>query len=647
MIPLAVTTYLNNQSDLFKNALLQALGGVFVISAAAFRFFTGTRNKKNVKLLQFNSAIDPYIILFMLAAIVTTIFSLNPEVSIYGQYERQIGLITIMMAGLFYYYSKVVLADESRLRKIIFVMEAAAVLVSVYSFLQKFGMDPFDIQPVGIVRPVSTLGNAVFAGGFLAIVLPLSILNVSLKRNPILRVLFPVLILAGIITTGTRSAYLAVFFGLAAPAMIYLFSKKTKGNVGTLKKPLIAAGIIIAAFVMLVFLFPENQFVQRFLSIFSAGDNTRMYLWRDSFNIFLKYPLFGTGIGLFPNALEGYYSIRLKTDEILRVFDNAHNNYLHILCTMGIMGLITYLLLLGAGLKASLRGFFSKENDRNKKIMFLSFFAVLISYSVYGLTNFDDISIMLYLFIIFSMLSAVRGFGNKPAPAVQEKSITGNISKYIAGGLAVIFSLFCIYNSINILRADRYYLEGVKAFEVNDIRGTISEMNNAVYLNPACAYYRFGLASRVYRWAAMRGSTNIESKKIMLIQAEQEMLRARKNFISEKECDAVLAMINYELGDTLKADSIKNEVLSKDPISINFRLRLIEYYLKNDKIPEANENLDAIGRTGYESAEVWNSWGYYYLKTNEHEKAEIFFGKVLVLDPGNIFAKEMLGKIRK
>jgi hypothetical protein len=314
---------------------------------------------------------------------------------------------------------------------------------------------------------------------------------------------------------------------------------------------------------------------------------------------------------------------------------------------MGITGLITYLLLLGAGLKASLLGFFSKENDRSKKIMFLSFFAVLISYSVYGLTNFDDISIMLYLFIIFAMLSAVRGCGNKPTPAVAKKNITGYITKYITGGLAMIFSLFCIYNSINILRADRYYLEGVKAFEVNDIRGTISGMNNAVYLNPACAYYRFGLASRVYSWAAMRGSTNIESKKIMLIQAEQEMLRARKNFISEKECDAMLAMINYELGETLKADSIKNEVLSKDPISINFRLRLIEYYLKNNIIPAAKENLDAIGSTGYESAEVWNSWGYYYFKTNEHEKAEIFFGRVLALDPGNIFAKEMLGKIRK
>jgi tetratricopeptide (TPR) repeat protein len=211
----------------------------------------------------------------------------------------------------------------------------------------------------------------------------------------------------------------------------------------------------------------------------------------------------------------------------------------------------------------------------------------------------------------------------------------------------VIFCIFCIYNSFKLVWADRYYLEGVKAFEVNDIRGTISQMNNAVYLNPACAYYRFGLASRVYSWAAMRGSSNIESKKIMLIQAEQEMLRARKNFISEKECDAILAMINYELGQILKADSIKNEVLSKDPISINFRLRLTEYYLKNDKIPGAKENLDAISSTGYESAEVWNSWGYYYFKTNEHEKAEIFFKKVLTLDPGNIFAKEMLGKIQK
>jgi O-antigen ligase len=644
LIPLAVTTYLNNQSDLFKNALLQALGGFFVILTVIFSFFTVLRNKKSIKLLQFNSAIDPYIILFLIAAIVTTVFSLNPEVSFYGQYERQIGLITIIMAGLLYYYSRVVLADESRLRKIIFGMETAAVLVAVYSFLQKSGMDPFDIQPIGISRPVSTLGNAVFAGGFLAIVLPLSILNVSLKKNVILRVLFPVLILAGIIVTGTRSAYLAVFFGLAAAAMIYVFSERTKGSIKKLKKPFIAAGIIFAVVVMLVFLFPENQFVQRFLSIFSAGDNTRIYLWRDSFNIFLNYPLFGTGIGMFPNALEGYYSVRLKTDEILKVFDNAHNNFLHILCTMGITGLITYLLLIGAGLNASLRGFFSKENDRDKKILFLSFFAVLISYSVYGLTNFDDISILLYLFLIFGMFGSIT---LKSKTGSNLKTAAQKLRGYALNILIVIFCVFCIYNSFRLVLADRYYLEGVKAFEVNDIRGTISQMNNAVYLNPACAYYRFGLALRVYSWAAMRGSTNIESKNIMLLQAEQEMLRARKNFISKKECDAVLAMINYELGDMLKADSIKNGILSKDPISINFRLRLIEYYLKNDKIQDAKENLDAIGGTGYESAAVWNSWGYYYLKTNEHEKAEIFFGRVLALDPGNIFAKEMLGKIQK
>jgi len=644
LVPLAVTTSLNNQSDLFKNALLQALGGVFVILAAAFSFFTESRNKKDIKLFQFNSAIDPYVILFMIAAIVTTVFSLNPEVSIYGQYERQIGLITILMAGLLYYYSGIVLADESRLRKIIFVMETAAVLVAVYSFLQKFGMDPFDIQPIGTSRPVSTLGNAVFAGGFLAIVLPLSILNVSLKKNLFLRVLFPVLILAGIIVTGTRSAYLAVFFGLAAPAIIYLYSKKTKSNIKTLKKPLITAGIIIAAFVMLVFLFPENQFVQRFLSIFSAGDNTRIYLWRDSFNIFLKYPLFGSGIGMFPNALEGYYSVRLKTDEILRVFDNAHNNYLHILCTMGITGFIAYLLLLGAGLKASLRGFFSKENDRNKKILFLSFFAVLISYSVYGLTNFDDISILLYLFLIFGMLGSVT---LKSKTGSNLKIAAQKLRGYALSILIVIFCIFCIYNSFKLVWADRYYLEGVKAFEVNNIRQGVSFMNEAVYMQPGSGYYRYGLASNVYRWAASYSGSNLKMKNNLLIQAEQEMLRARKNFISEKECDAILAMINYELGETIKADSIKNEVLGKDPISINFRLRLIEYSLKNDKIQGAKENLDVIGSTGYESAEVWNSWGYYYFKTNEHEKAEIFFGKVLTLDPGNIFAKEMLGKIRE
>lgn len=644
IVPLAITKYLNNQSDLPKNAALQLFGAVFVISVIVRGYFSGKGQNSIADRFQHTSPLDPYVLVFLFTAIAVTVFSVNPVVSFYGQYERQIGLVTILILGLIYFYSRVVLADELRLRKLILVMETAAVFMSVYAILQISGFDPFDIQPPGVKRPVSFSGNAVFTGGFLSLVLPFAILNASLKKNKFLRIAFPIFIFSGIIVTGTRSAYLAVLITVAALAILYPFLKGTPVKFKIPKRSLILVAGALSAGVLFILLFPENQFAKRFLSIFAEGDNTRMYLWRDSLNIFYKYPLFGSGIGMFPNALEEYYSIRLKKDEILRIFDNAHNNYLHALCTMGVTGFLSYTLLLASGVVISIRRFFRKDTEKNKKILFLSVFASLTAYMVYGLTNFDDISILLYLFLIFGILGSIT---LKSKTGSNLKIDSQKLRVHFLSILIIIFCIFCIYNSFKLVWADRYYLEGVKAFEVNDIKQGVGFINDAVYMQPEAGYYRYGLASNVYSWAITKTGSNLKMKNDLLNQAEQEMLRARKNFKSEKECDVILALINYQLGNTPKADSIKNEVLKKDPVSINFRLRLAEYYLNINDPGSAKENLEEIEKTGYVTAEILNARGYLFMKTGKPEEAKAIFLKVLEIDPGNVFAKEMLGRIQK
>lgn len=644
IVPLALTKYLNNQSDLPKNAALQFFGAVFVISVIVRGYFSGNGQNSIADRFQHTSPMDPYVLVFLFIAVAVTIFSVNPAVSFYGQYERQIGLVTILMLGLIYFYSRVVLEDESRLRKLILVMETAAVLVSVYAILQRFGIDPLDIQPPGVKRPVSFSGNAVFAGGFLSLVLPFAILNTSLKKNKILRITFPVLIFSGILVTGTRSAYLAVLTAVISIALLYPLLKEKPGKLRIPKRSLISITAVLFAGVLFILLFPENQFVKRFLSIFAEGDNTRMYLWRDSLNIFYEYPLFGPGIGMFPNALEEYYSIRLKKDEILRIFDNAHNNYLHALCTMGVTGFLSYTLMLASGVVISIKGFFRKDTEKNKRILFLSIFASLAAYMVYGLTNFDDISILLYLFLIFGILGSIT---LKSKTGSNLKISAQKLRLHVSSTLIVIFCIFCIYNSFMLVWADRSYLEGVKAFEVYDIKQGVGFINDAVNMQPESGYYRYGLSSNVYNWAITKTGSNLKMKNDLLNQAEQEMLRARKNFKSEKECDVILALINYHLGITPKADSIKYEVLNKDPISINFRLRLAEYYLNINDPGSAKENLEEIEKTGYVTAEILNARGYLFMKTGKPEEAKAIFLKVLEIESGNVFAKEMLGRIQK
>ncbi|MBZ0201637.1 MAG: O-antigen ligase family protein [Ignavibacteria bacterium] len=645
-VPLTITTYLNNQSDLPKNAALQITGSLFIISVIVvyFRSVLKGSQKTFAGLLYFKKSLDPFILLFLFAALISTVFSLNPEISYTGQYERQYGLVLIIFITLIYFLSPAVYKRENSIPQLLFIMEIVSIAVAAYAVLQWCGIDPFAFQPVNDKRPVSFLGNAVFTGGFLAINLPISLLNTSGKKNLPAKIIFPLVIVFGIAATGTRSAYIAVTAAFIVLAFFYPVAAGMGG--ASLKKTIKVSGLILFGGIVLAIavtiIFNNNPFILRVLSIFSSSDNPRFALWRDSFDIFLKYPLFGPGIGMFPNALEEFYSLRLRNDEIRKYFDNAHNNYIQVLCTMGITGLIAYMLILFSSINASIKGIYSSTEKRDK-LLFLSLMCVLAAYAIYGLTNFDEIAITLYIFVYLSVIRFVY----KKNTMQYKWDSKGFLFTSIAISLIILsFCSYSTYNIINNIRADRYYLEGIKYFSDQKFTEGVNKINSAILLNSSCGNFRYNLAVNVYGFAVTNNKLSVESKSNLLNQAAGEMLRARKTFISINSCDAILAMIYYEQGDINKADSTKNEVFKRDPLSMNFRLNLIMYYSKSDQMDKARENMKQVLKTGFESVGVWNAAAYYYYKTGDKVKASFYYNKVLSAEPGNKAVIDMLEKLK-
>lgn len=645
-VPLAVTTYLNNQSDLPKSALLQITGSLFMLSVIFIYFKEQFRERENseIELPGFSKELDPYIIFFLLAALLSTVFSMNSRISFFGQYERQYGLTLLVFSTMIYFFSASVYTAKKNIQRLLFITELVSLCVATYAVLQWSGLDPFELQPFGDKRPVSFLGNAVFTGGFLAMNLPVSLLNVTGKKNIFIKILFPLVIAFGIAATGTRSAFMAVIAMLAVLAVFYPVSSGMGGD-SFRKKIKVSILILFAGFVaavVMMLLFNSNPFVQRVASIFSSGDNPRFALWRDSINAFLKYPLFGCGPGMFPNAIEEFYSIRLRNDEIKRYFDNAHNNYIQILCTMGLTGLIAYLLVLFSSIRACVRNIFSRSIKENK-FLSLALLCSIVSYAVYGLTNFDEIAITLYLFLYLSIIR----FSFSGSTLKSLVNFKGRMLPVTAISVLIVsFCSFSVYNAVNNVKADRYYLEGVKGFSSQRFNEGVNSMNTAILLNSSCGYYRFNLASAVYSFAASNYKLSRESKTDLLNQAAQEMLRARRTYISMNQCDAILAMIYYELNDLSKADSIKAEVLKRDPLSISFRLNLIVYYSNAGQMDKARDNLEIIQRTGFESTRVWNAAAYFYFKSGDKEKASLYYNKILSVEPENNSVRDMLNKLR-
>ena len=216
---------------------------------------------------------------------------------------------------------------------------------------------------------------------------------------------------------------------------------------------------IIILLILLIIFDPDNIYVKRFINITALFYNPRWLLWRDSFKIFLKYPVTGSGISTFPNAFENVYTMEFKHFDVRSNYDNAHSNFVQILCTMGIIGITAYLLLLSRTLIISFKSIFSKKLSSSQKLHYIPFVCMISGYIIFGAGDFDDLSIMLYLFIYLAILKSFYAEHNQ-SESIIIPSKKGILMK---PGLVFLFAVFILYFSYNFyittvhLKADRNF----------------------------------------------------------------------------------------------------------------------------------------------------------------------------------------------
>lgn len=639
-VPLAITTALYNQSDLPKNAALIFTGGVFltVLILSIILSRPGASPK-----LYLNSRHDLFALGLLGAAILTAVFSGNSYISFWGQYQRQIGLNLYIYLVLIYFFTSAVLTDRKNITSLLLAIELTAAVIALYAILQELGADPFGIQPNNVKRPVSTLGNSVFVGGFLIMVLPVSSLNASDKQSSLLKYLLPLVILTGIIVSRTRSAYIA--FGVQALVLILLLGRA--GFFAKLKqirvpvKTVVITGTVLFVLALLVLLFPDNKYIARVLSLTGEGSNPRLLLWRDSFSIFLKYPLFGPGLGMFPNAFEEFYSYELRYADTNRYFDHAHNNFLHALYTMGAVGFAAYVLFLFSQFRQCLKGFLNDVISKKERILYLSLFLMLSGYTAYGLTNFDDISILLYLFVFAAVIKSLRK-DNFPF-----KINRANKLPIIAAAILLLFYLgYNTYASYMNLAADSHFLKGARSLAEQNFRECAEETNKAIYANENCSIYRYILALNVYRYASSNTILVEAAKRDLLEQALAEVIRAKKNYINNNDCDALRSLILFELGRKDEANKLRDSVLSRNSINTDYRVSLAYYYFNSADTALADEMIESVLNVVPGSVNALSAGAFFSIKKGEMEKARKYLDKIFERDPGNRSAKELMKFIK-
>ncbi|MBI4117210.1 MAG: O-antigen ligase family protein [Parcubacteria group bacterium] len=550
--------------------------------------------------------------LFTLAFGLTAFTSINFYQSFFGTLERMGGWFSFLHFWLFFVMASAILRKKEDWLTFIKLSLAASLLSAFYGFLQKTDWK-WVIGSGGRNKIFGTLGNpALFAGymivnAFLALMMYFRPAN---SKNEKYFYGFTFLISAlSVLLTGVRGSVLGVITGMALFGFLYSFNfsslKIKKYTVSFLILVIAIAGILFslrnAEFVK------ESHYLSRYADISpkSFTVQTRFWAWQagfDGWNDSLRTMILGWGPEMFNVPFSKHFNpkfFRGLGSETL--FDRAHNQFLEVLFTMGLIGFMAYILIF---IRAF--GVLKKLNDTaENKVFKIGLISALVAYAIHNAFIFDTAANYIVFFLAIGFINFLTIRGPKPAPENLKAKISLKASAF--GLILAVLAGFSIYYfEIVPAKANYATTRGIVASWAGDNDLAFEKFSKAMSYDTFGKYeirHRYGQyilektnpVSAIDKKNQARLFTAIENIKKNAEESPQDYLPY-----------LYLSRIYIVLGKS-------------DPAS-PYNDTALEYSLK------AFEISPTFVRTYYEIAQA-------YLNKKDYQKAIEWFGKAVELNP--------------
>lgn len=301
----------------------------------------------------------------------STLFSGDIMHSLGGERLRYDGLLSLAAGVLLFYGTARFLDSWAKLRVFLVAGVASAVLISGYGVLQIYGLDPvlslgipwYTREPVSgplasyypyTDRAFSTLGHGIWLAAYLTLMSGAALalyFRTEARWERGLWLVAMALMAACWLYTFTRGAMLGV--GVAIPILLLLAHRR----LGTVRPLMLPLAVMVAAVIVAQLASPYSTSV---LSRFGGANTattleeipeggdlsvmTRLLMWRDTVPVILERPLLGHGPDNFAEPFERHEGEDLRAFfPNGEVIDKAHNEFLQVAATTGMLGLAAYL----------------------------------------------------------------------------------------------------------------------------------------------------------------------------------------------------------------------------------------------------------------------------------------------------------------
>jgi len=371
---------------------------VAVVLAATCRLVRGGRTGRVVLAVPVGA--------FALSQALATVFSRTPLISAFGLAPRYNGLLTLVLyVVLFVLVADVYRGRVERLRELLYAQAAAATLLAGYIFVQRLGLDPFRWATArgAPARPFfGTMGNADLAGAYLALSLPIAWLIGSRVKG---RARFAVVAWSAFIAgamwlAASRGAFVAVGASVLAYLTLRRRTMRPVVRVAVIAVLLVGASAAIVGVVR-----PNGAGV---LSRDTLIGRTK--LWRGAAGNFIEHPVIGTGPQTFVIAFPEHGSTDPSLDANPTIEDEPHDVFLEKASDSGLLGIVSYLVLLVAAGVVILR--------RERSDVAVCVAAILAAYLAQALFSLDFIPLGI---THWTMLGAVAAIGAEPRPFAESR----------------------------------------------------------------------------------------------------------------------------------------------------------------------------------------------------------------------------------
>ncbi len=317
---------------------------------------------------------------FLLLAVIASALAENPEVAIFGGYYRREGLLAWGVYGAFFFAVLGWAQRTDRIAGLLDVLLLVSVIPVIYALQQRMDLDIYPIGVRDVTRPGATLGNPVFLGAYLGILLPIIAARCWQARGALpefaLWLIVAALQVCGLLVTQSRGPLLAAALGmlmlaccLAGRARAQRFFVFVAVVVAFIAASLIAINALPGArqwaqeapVVSRLIINPgRDTGIATQLASRSAG--ARLAIWEAGVETFIAAPPGDKLLGYGPESAYVHYFSHMTAPLMRAVghgqyntYDRMHADMLDIGLNFGALALLAYSLFFGSVMYAAAR----------------------------------------------------------------------------------------------------------------------------------------------------------------------------------------------------------------------------------------------------------------------------------------------------